>query len=226
MSGISDLVKVKFPELSSEEIYSYITDINKSSNSIQNLLITLLDWAQTQTQNIAYLPEDLNLHELLIKNEALLEQQMKGKNIRFSLLVNPLHTVFADAQMIDTVLRNLLSNSIKFTPANGEITVASRENDDQIVLAFIDTGIGMNQEQATSLFDIQRQSITIGTAGETGTGLGLLIVKEFIGGQQRLHLCGKYAGSGNDFYRYSPKIKKYNDQIRKECRISFAAAGS
>ncbi len=180
LSGISDLLKVKFAQLSSNEIYSYITDINKSSNSIQNLLITLLDWAQTQTQNITYLPEDLNLYELLIKNEALLEQQMKGKNIHFSLFVDPGHTIFADVQMIDTVLRNLLSNSIKFTPVNGEITVASSVNGDQIILSITDTGIGMNQEQATSLFDFQRQSITIGTAGETGTGLGLVIVKEFI----------------------------------------------
>ncbi|MCE7038960.1 hybrid sensor histidine kinase/response regulator transcription factor [Dyadobacter sp. CY312] len=180
LSGISDLLKMKFSTLSTEEIYSYINDINKSSNSIQNLLITLLDWAQTQTQNIAYIPEDLNLHELLIKNEALLEQQMKSKNIHFSLRVDQLHDVFADVQMIDTVLRNLLSNSIKFTPVNGAITVESKENIDQIILSFIDTGIGMSQEQATSLFDIQRQSVAIGTAGETGTGLGLFIVKEFI----------------------------------------------
>lgn len=180
LSGISDLLKIKFPQLSSEEIYSYISDINKSSNSIQSLLINLLDWARTQTQNIAYLPEDLNLHELLIKNEALLEQQMKGKNIQFTLNVDQTHTVFADVQMIDTVLRNLLSNSIKFTPINGAITVDSKESNNQIVLSFIDTGIGMSQEQATSLFDIQRQSVTIGTEGETGTGLGLVIVKEFI----------------------------------------------
>jgi ligand-binding sensor domain-containing protein/signal transduction histidine kinase/DNA-binding response OmpR family regulator len=212
LSGISDLVKVKFPELSSEEIYSYVSDINKSSNSIQSLLITLLDWAQTQTHNIAYVPEDLNLHELLIKNEALLGQQMKGKNIRFSLQVDPLHTVFADVQMIDTVLRNLLSNSIKFTPVNGEISVESKYNDDQIILAFIDTGVGMSQEQATSLFDIQRQSVTIGTAGETGTGLGLVIVKEFIEANKGSISVESTPDKGTTFTVMLPKSK--NTAIR------------
>ena len=208
LSGISDLLKVKFAQLSKEEIYSYISDMNKSSNSIQNLLITLLDWAQTQTQNIAYLPEDLNLHELLTKNQTLLEQQMKGKNIHFSLQVDPSHTVFADVQMIDTILRNLLSNSIKFTPLNGHISVESSDNDDQIILSFTDTGIGMSQEQATSLFDIQRQSVAIGTAGETGTGLGLLIVKEFIDVNKGSISVESTPDQGTTFTVTLPKSKK------------------
>ena len=207
LSGISDLLKTKFPQLSNEEIYNYINDINKSSNSIQNLLINLLDWARTQTQNIAYLPEDLSIHELLLKNETLLEQQMKSKNIRFTLEVDPAHSTFADAQMIDTVLRNLLSNSIKFTPVNGTITVKSHENNDSIVLSFIDTGIGMSREQAESLFDIQRQSITSGTEGETGTGLGLVIVKEFIEANKGSISVDSMPDEGTTFTVVLPKSK-------------------
>ena len=82
--------------------------------------------------------------------------------------------------MVDTIIRNLLSNSIKFTPADGEISVSSREEGDMIAIEIRDTGIGMTTEQADSLYDIKNQRIANGTEGETGTGLGLVIVKEFM----------------------------------------------
>lgn len=180
LSGISDLLKAKFPTLSSEEVYSYISDINRSSNSVQELLMNLLDWARTQSQNIAYTPETVNVQELLLKNQSLMEQQLKRKNIRFTLSSDPMHSIYADPQMIDTVIRNLLSNSIKFTPAYGAIEVSSRQEGARIMIGISDTGIGMTTEQAENLYNIQKANIASGTEGETGTGLGLVIVKEFI----------------------------------------------
>ncbi|TDE14669.1 hybrid sensor histidine kinase/response regulator transcription factor [Dyadobacter psychrotolerans] len=184
LSGISDLLKEKFPQLSSEDVYSYISDINKSSNSIQDLLINLLDWARTQTNNIVYTPSNLNLYELVVKNQLLIEQQIKRKGIRFSVQVNPLHTIFADPQMIDTIIRNLLSNSIKFTASSGQISIQSHEEEEKIQILFKDNGIGMSAQQAKNLFDTKKTSIANGTEGETGTGLGLVIVKEFIEANQ------------------------------------------
>ncbi|WP_138475701.1 hybrid sensor histidine kinase/response regulator transcription factor [Dyadobacter bucti] len=180
LSGISDLLKAKFPTLSSDEVYGYISDINKSSNSVQDLLMNLLDWARTQSQNIAYTPENISIEELLIKNQSLMEQQLKRKNIRFLLSSDPSHSIYADPQMVDTIIRNLLSNSIKFTPTEGEISVSSREEGNMIAIEISDTGIGMTTEQADSLYDIKNQRIANGTEGETGTGLGLVIVKEFM----------------------------------------------
>ncbi|MFD1629171.1 two-component regulator propeller domain-containing protein [Pseudopedobacter beijingensis] len=180
LSGISDLVRSKITKLNQEQLSNYINDIHKSAHSVYNLLINLLDWAQTQNQTITCNPQRLNVYELIIKANDLLEQQMKRKLIRFSVQIDPSHTIYADEQMIDTVIRNILGNCIKFTAAHGEISIESIDRQDEILIRFKDTGIGMTEERMKNLFEIKKQNLIEGTDGEKGTGLGLVVAKEFI----------------------------------------------
>lgn len=208
LAGISASLQAKFSKLNREEVYTYIGDISKSAASIQNLLLTLLDWARTQTRNIVYTPEDLSLLELLSNSQSLAESQIKSKHIRFSMTVDPGHAVFADRQMVDTIFRNLLSNSVKFTPTYGEIAVQTVEEAQYIRLSVRDSGVGMTPEQAANLYNIQRQNVSTGTQGETGTGLGLMVVKEFIEANKGAVSVDSRPGVGTTFTVWLPKSNR------------------
>src|SRR5690606_11366445 len=106
--------------------------------------------------------------------------QLNNKNIHLEVSVDPSHAVFADYNMIDTVLRNIITNSIKFTEYNGNVKIVSSAADDQIFLNITDTGIGIKKQHLKKLFSLDKEYLTDGTSGEKGTGLGLVICKEFL----------------------------------------------
>ncbi len=180
LTGISSLLKKNFPHLAKEAVTEYIESINQSSGAIYQLLVNLLDWARAQSKNLNYSPVPINVQDLIVKNFSLLEQQFKIKNIHFESKINSLHTLYADYPMVDTVIRNLLSNSIKFTPSGGKVSVESEEMESGMIIRVCDTGIGMTEEQIKNLFKIDKNHFSKGTEGETGTGLGLIISSEFI----------------------------------------------
>ncbi len=180
LTSISSLLKKKLPGMEKESMFEYVDSIDKSSNSIYQLLINLLDWARTQSKNIPYSPAGVNVYELITKNGTLLEQQFRTKNIALEVKIDPTQYIYADYPMIDAVVRNLLGNSIKFTASGGKISVQSEEVNDQTLIRIQDTGIGMTKEQIENAFRIDKNSSSRGTAGETGTGLGLIIISEFL----------------------------------------------
>ncbi len=180
LSGIIDMLNKKLPNLSNPEIHNYIKDINSSSSSINTLITNLLDWTRTQSQNISYNPSSLNLHEIVMKNVFLVEPQLNNKNINCLVNINSGHHVNADKYMVDTIIRNILSNAIKFTNPNGTITIASQDNQSKIALMVTDNGIGISKEQLEEIQNLKNTSISYGTLGETGTRLGLHLVQEFI----------------------------------------------
>jgi ligand-binding sensor domain-containing protein/signal transduction histidine kinase/CheY-like chemotaxis protein/AraC-like DNA-binding protein len=180
LSGIIDMLNKKAPDLSKEEIHNYVKNINTSSSSINDLITNLLDWTRTQSESLVYEPAEINLHELIMKNVFLAETQLTNKNISCHVSSDISHYVLADKYMVDTIVRNILSNAIKFTHLNGDITITSENKGDQIAIIFEDTGIGITQEQIDDIQNHQNKSISYGTLGETGTRLGLHLVKEFI----------------------------------------------
>jgi CheY-like chemotaxis protein/AraC-like DNA-binding protein len=147
----------------------------------------------------------INVKELVQKNATLLDQQFRNKHIVLNVEVNPAHYVFADYNMIDTVLRNLLSNSIKFTEYNGKVTVTSTAHDDDIVLNIADTGVGMSADQVKRIFDLDKANISTGTAGERGTGLGLVICHEFIEANKGKINVQSQPAQGTTFHIALPK---------------------
>jgi ligand-binding sensor domain-containing protein/signal transduction histidine kinase/DNA-binding response OmpR family regulator len=205
LTGISDFVRDNFSKLEKKEAQEYINSIYKSAYAVYDLLTNLLNWSQTQSRSIEYSPSTLNVKELVQKNATLLHQQFTNKHITLMTEVGAEHFVFADYNMIDTVVRNLLSNSIKFTEYNGTVTVSSHEKDDDIILSIADNGVGMSKGQLQGLFRLDKTNISVGTAGERGTGLGLVVCQEFIESNKGRIQVESEPGKGTTFYITLPK---------------------
>jgi DNA-binding response OmpR family regulator len=180
LTDISDFMKSNFFRMDRKDVQQYLDTIHQSSDAVHNLLINLLNWSRTQSKKIACTPVPINLQELIYNNILLLRPQFDSKHIDLQLDIHPHHSIFADHNMADTVVRNLLSNSIKFTEYNGVVRITSGTKEGYTTLSIQDNGIGMSDEQLQHLFCIDKMFTTNGTAGEKGTGLGLIITKEFI----------------------------------------------
>jgi len=139
-----------------------------------------LRWALSQTGELAYTPVRFNLAEIIQKTIALVDQQALAKQITIVQELDDTIHFYGDVDMIQTVIRNLTSNAIKYTDTNGEVVVTSHLKGKQIYISIKDNGIGMKPKLASSLFQIGQMVSREGTGGETGTGLGLILCKEFI----------------------------------------------
>jgi signal transduction histidine kinase/CheY-like chemotaxis protein/AraC-like DNA-binding protein len=183
LAGISELVRERFTTLSPAALHEQILHISRSAASVHQLLVDLLDWGRTQSRNVPYTPSDIRLHDLVLDNTTLLEEQLRQKSLTLTVDVDTSLGVHADYRMLDTVVRNLLSNAVKFTPAGGCIAIAAAQQAAAVTLSITDTGVGILPEQIEQWCSGVQQS-TPGTDGETGTGLGLLLCREFIAANQ------------------------------------------
>ncbi len=179
LTGLTDLLKENLPQLSKKEITAYIEDLSLSSNSLSNLVINLLEWGKTKTNKLHFSPKSFNLYDLIQKNIYLFNLQLQGKRIECDASVDPGVQLFADYQMMNTIIRNILSNSIKYTNEGGRVTFECIQDEGYVRIKIRDNGIGMDSAQIEKIFQDQSDS-TIGTNGETGTGLGFQICREFI----------------------------------------------
>ncbi|MCF8381970.1 MAG: PAS domain S-box protein [Bacteroidales bacterium] len=178
--GFSELLFRNFNAIEDEKKVEFIKLINESSTSAYGLLENLLNWARTQTNKISYNPSLLDLGILFAEVSQMLMVNAKNKGITLYLQA-PVDNikVFADYNMINTILRNLISNSLKYTEAGGEIIISAMLTGEKVRVSIKDTGIGMSREVMDKLFRIDEFHSKAGTLGETGTGLGLIICQEF-----------------------------------------------
>lgn len=177
--GFSDLLSDKFdklPEAKKKELLEHVRDSSKSAYS---LLENLLNWARSQTNHIELKPSQISVLSVVQKSKQLLELQSINKQITVSVEIADDHTVFADPIMVETIIRNLLSNAIKFTPSGGRIDCRSMEDKGHITIYITDNGMGMPPAVVEKLFRIDVSQVGRGTAGEIGTGLGLILCQEF-----------------------------------------------
>lgn len=178
--GFSKLLLEDIENSSTEEIKDMAELIYSSSESGYKLLENLLEWSRTQTGTIEFNPETLHLKGIVIETIAIAKTQALKKNIQISYkLIDPCYVV-GDANMITTIIRNLLSNAIKFTPKNGRIEIKGIEINDKYEVSIIDTGVGIKKEDLEKLFRIDIHHTTKGTEKESGSGLGLILCKEFV----------------------------------------------
>jgi ligand-binding sensor domain-containing protein/signal transduction histidine kinase/CheY-like chemotaxis protein/AraC-like DNA-binding protein len=205
LTGISDFMKNNFARLEKKDALKYLTSIHTSSNAIYDLLVNLLNWSRTQSKHIEYSPVNFNVSELVRRNISLLESQFTNKHIRIIDEVPSDATLYADYNMVDTVIRNIFSNAIKFTEYNGEIRASGRYEGDQFEFAITDNGVGMNAEQIQKLFNLDKNNISTGTAGEKGTGLGLVICSEFVAINRGVIRVESSPGKGTTFFISLPK---------------------
>ena len=155
----------------------------QNSKKTFSLLDNLLKWAGANAGLISYQPSRLNLHQIALNNVHLFNSQVKLKNIELRCNFDKDIFVYADFDMIDTVIRNLISNAIKFTSEGGKIEIVLVKIDEvhnACTIAIVDSGIGMNKDSQLKVFDIDATISTLGTNKETGTGLGLKLCKEFL----------------------------------------------
>jgi signal transduction histidine kinase len=163
-----------------ERIRRYVTTINESGKNTFKLLENLLQWARSQQDKIPFKPETNNLFFLAYETYMLVNQNAKDKLITIDLNVPEDINIEADSEMLKTIIRNLVSNAIKYTTENGKITITGKQTHNEAIIEITDTGIGMNEETKNSLFKIGGSHSKVGTKGESGTGFGLLLCKEFV----------------------------------------------
>jgi signal transduction histidine kinase len=172
---------VSHPDYKSENHPKLTQEISFSVQNTIDLLENLLVWASGQIKGIPIKPVALNMHQLTQENINLVTGSATQKRIQLSNDVDESAIAYGDTDMVNLVLRNLLSNAVKFTPENGFINVLSEEDDNgTIKIMVIDNGVGINSEKAAELFTQYRNTSTKGTGNEKGTGLGLMLCKEFI----------------------------------------------
>ena len=200
LTSFSGLLINHTDSLSKEEIQMLAKDFDKSLKNLLALLNNLLEWSRSQTGNIEFTPESFDISALIKESKGLLCTQAQNKRISILDDSNLSARVTAHRQSLSTVVRNLISNSIKFTPEGGLIKLATKQKKDHVVVSIADTGVGMSQEVIDKLFRIDSKHTTKGTADEKGTGLGLILCKDFVEKNGGRLWVESEEGKGSVFY--------------------------
>lgn len=178
--GFSNLLADQLHKKDLDGLEKYTTIIQNSSKKALDLLTSLLEWSRSQTGRNKFNPEDFELVTTINKVTGLFKDSATQKSITIIKELPENIPVFADKAMVSCILRNLLSNAIKFTNPDGEIKISAKQNEDHLLVSVADNGVGMKKEAINKLFQIENSYSTLGTQQEVGTGLGLLLCKEFI----------------------------------------------
>lgn len=178
--GFSSILAEEAENLESKEIVEYSSIIHKSAKRAMDLLTNLLDWARSQTGRMLFAPEPLELNVLVDREIELLKDSASLKNILIRNDIPSELKLIADKLMLGAVMRNLISNAIKFTGSDGQVVVSAQQNTGGLEIAVADNGIGIKKELLGKLFHIEENLTTSGTRDERGTGLGLILCKEFV----------------------------------------------
>lgn len=204
--GLSELLAREFETFESDKLKVFIQQIYKYSNSTYNLLENLLQWSMLQTGRMPLRPKLVNLGLIISENLDLLKGNAIQKGIKISSPKLEEYIAYVDNNMITTVVRNLLSNAIKFTPINGEIVIKVIEEGDFIKVTIKDNGVGISKQDLKNLFRIDSNPSTIGTSQEKGTGLGLIICKDFVERNGGVIGVESEPNLGSSFYFTIPKV--------------------
>ena len=205
--GLSEIMADKSNKLSPKEYQNYSELINEKSQQTFELLDALLAWAKIQMNTIHLKPEKLELKNCVDETIQLFKEDAQIKNIKVVNEIPPKAVSFVDKMALQTILRNLLTNAIKFTPKNGKIlffAVEALKSKHQVVVK--DTGIGMDKTLMNHLFDFKNHTNRKGTEGESSVGLGLTIVKELIDKLNEELTIESKVGSGSSFKFTIPRI--------------------
>jgi signal transduction histidine kinase len=178
--GYSDILKSEFREYGPNEIHQHLSTIHETSVKGFNLLENLLKWSQTQTDKIVFEPVKINIYDIVQTCVDDIEHQSQFKDIEVHNDVPKTFNILADENLLKTILRNLINNAVKYTPRNGYITITSVKDDSSFEISVKDSGIGMTEKELQNLFKIDKISSKPGTEKEKGSGLGLVLCKEFV----------------------------------------------
>ncbi|MGD9994801.1 MAG: sensor histidine kinase [Salinivirgaceae bacterium] len=178
--GFTSLLEESLPRIDEKEARYYLSMVNNSAQKINTLLEDLLDWGRIQTGQVLFNPQETNLSALINEVKEYLEGNAALKLISLTSNVDDDLMIVADKNMMQAVIRNLLSNAIKFTHRKGSVNISAIKLHKQIQITVTDTGVGMNQETLENLFTSIAVDSKAGTLNEKGSGLGLLVCREYV----------------------------------------------
>ncbi len=179
--GFSELLANNIDDLTQQEIRDSAKTLHRTATNLFNLLTNLLEWSRLQSGNYTFEKIEFPLSAIINHVLSIFSDSFEAKNIKLIKETENEINVFADQNMIEASIRNLISNAIKFTNDGGTIVVGCKINGDKADIYVKDTGVGISSEDQEKLFKIEKQFSTEGTKNEKGTGFGLLLSNEFVG---------------------------------------------
>jgi signal transduction histidine kinase len=204
--NMTELLSTNYNEMTETSRLEFLDLMKESSKNIYLLLDNLLEWSRSQRGILPFNPFEFDILRIVNDTIELLQISIESKNIRIeNNIVSSF--ILADPNMIKTVIRNLISNSIKFSPENGIISINSAETDGFVQISVKDSGIGISQDIIEKLFRIDQNVTTLGTSKEKGTGLGLILSREFIEKHGGKIWVESEVGKGSTFSFTIPKNK-------------------
>jgi len=210
--GFSEMLTVSAKNGDKEDCVEYSSIVHQSTKRILNLLQNLLVWSRMQNGKMKYTPKSVRIDELVSNTMMIIAPIAQNKEIKLDWNVNSDITATIDPNMIGSVLQNLVTNAIKFTERGGRVTVNAFTESNHLNFTVSDTGVGIGDEQLDKLFKLDKTSSSRGTDDEVGTGLGLIICKEFIESHQGKIWVESTLGEGSNFYFTIPLyLNKYKN---------------
>lgn len=210
-TGVIGLVKYlneELDSLTSDDLHTISEGILKSTQQTYDLLENLLNWARIKTGRISFEKEEVSLAKILQETSNLFKENITAKRLCLNIYIDEDISVYADPNMVKAIFRNLISNSIKFTDDEGSINISSKNEGAYIKTIIKDTGVGISQDRINRLFQIGENISTQGTKKEKGTGLGLILCKEFIELNRGKISVKSKPGAGSEFSFTLPAFNK------------------
>jgi len=180
LMGVSQLLIDKYDQYDKEKILKFLDNIHSVSKQTYDLLVNLLEWSRSQTGNMEFSFDRLSLKEVADQSIQLLQSSADEKSVVLQNDISENTYIYADRNTLNTIFRNLLSNSIKFSYPQNKVEIQSSPLDDKIQISISDKGVGIPTDKISQLFRLDKNFSTKGTNKETGTGLGLILCKEFV----------------------------------------------
>ena len=199
--GLTQIMAEDLPSLKMSQVQEIAVSMSKSATNLYRLLENLLQWSQIQHGAIPFNPEVVQLGLVADESIDMIQESAKSKGIDITYVIPDNTEVFADSNMLQTIIRNLISNAVKFTPKGGKVNLSAKAtNEKTIEISIKDSGIGMNQKLINNLFRLDIKTNRTGTEGEPSSGLGLLLCKEFIEKHGGKIWVESEVGIGSAFY--------------------------
>lgn len=208
LMGFSELIIDNYSMYEAEQIKDYINIIFETARNSYTLLENLLHWSRSQTGRLQIEPNMIDIPKLVLENVLLLENQASKKDITLQSNIDTILLAYADMNIVHTVLRNLVSNAIKYTNSKGTVTISAKQKNSEVIICVEDTGVGIKPKTLEVLFRIDQGVSTKGTADEVGTGLGLILCKEFVEKSGGRIWVESEVGQGSKFYFSLPVFKE------------------
>jgi signal transduction histidine kinase len=210
---LTQLIEENLDSYSQDDLKELIVFQKTAAEILYRLLENLLTWSRVQRGMIAYQPQNIDIKWLVDRDVDLLNVQATQKQITLNSLIQEQMFVYADVNMVDTVIRNLISNALKFTYVGGTVEISAYQDDHYIEVSVSDTGVGIEEEDLSKLFRIDAKYKRTGTAQEEGTGLGLILCKEFIERHRGKIWVESQVGKGTVFRFTIPKNLNEEDYM-------------